>query len=170
MMEYLLPRGDERVVLGEQVLRHMGSHRQTRRWHREAGGQLFARFVPGAVLVEHITGPRRSDRRSRASYQPDRAAEQREIHDMHALGLHYVGDWHTHPERSPSPSVVDRKAMIDMFSNSATQAEGFLLVVVGTASFPGGLHASWVSRAGMAELPPVPTGTSKMLGPTLFCW
>ena len=169
-MEFLLPRGDERVVLDEQVLRHLESHRQTRLWHREAGGQLFARFDPGAVLVERITGPRRTDRRSRASYHPDRAAEQREIHDMHALGFHYVGDWHTHPETLPLPSAVDRSAMVDMFANSSTQAEGFLLVVVGTAPFPRGLHASWIGHAGMIALQTMRAGTSKMLGPPLFEW
>lgn len=167
-MKYLLPSGDEHVVLCEQVLRHMNGHRQTRIWHREAGGQLFGRFAPGAMLIERITGPRRSDRRSRASYHPDRMAEQREIHDLHTLGFHYVGDWHTHPEPFPTPSTVDRSAMVDMFANSSTQAEGFLLVVVGTAPFPRGLHASWIGRAGMVELPTMRTHTPKMLGPLIF--
>lgn len=167
-MKYLLPGGDEHVVLCEQVLRHMNSYRQTKFWHREAGGQLFGRFVPAAMMVERITGPRRSDRRSRTAYHPDRAAEQREIHDMHALGFHYMGDWHTHPQRIPFPSTLDRTAMLEMYANSSTQAEGFLLVVAGTAPFPRGLHASWVSRAGMSELSTMCTRTLKMLGPPLF--
>ncbi len=151
-MEYLLPDDGELVVLCDAVLRHMAAHRQSKLWHREAGGQLFGRFAPGAMLVEHITGPRRSDKRSRTSYRPDRVAEQREIHDMHAHGHHYMGDWHTHPEPAPAPSALDKATMEDMFANSLTQAEGFLLVIAGTAAPPRGLHVSWITRAGMAKL------------------
>ena len=159
VIEYLLPGSGGRIILSRQVLQHMAVHRQTRLWHREAGGQLFGTFAPGAMVVERITGPRGSDKRSRTAYHPDRAAEQREIHDMHVLGFHYAGDWHTHPEKHPSPSRQDRNAMVDMFANSRTEADGFLLVVVGTADPPRGLHASWVSKSGMVGLPVVPART-----------
>lgn len=150
-MEYSLPGLWERLVLGEHALGYMSSYRQTRIWHREAGGQLFGRFEPGRIIVERATGPRRGDRRTRTTYVPDRQAEQGEIRAMHARSLHYLGDWHTHPERHPSPSASDRASMIEMYSNSLTEAEGFVLVVVGTAVPPCGLHVSWVTRAGMAQ-------------------
>ncbi len=153
MMGFLLPGSVERVVLCKQVLQHMTSYRQSKCWSREAGGQLFARFEPGIMLVERVTGPRRSDKRSRYAYHPDRTAEQREIHQMHALGYHYVGDWHTHPERHPSPSAQDRAAMVDLFTESKTQADGFLLLIQGTGEYPSGLHASWASYAGLVALP-----------------
>jgi hypothetical protein len=53
------------------------------------------------------TGPRRTDRRTRTSSVPDRRAEQREIDDRFRRGLHFLGDWHTHPKNIPHPSGPD---------------------------------------------------------------
>ena len=92
---------------------HFRNHRQLRWWHREAGGQLFARFALPDIVIEKATGPRRSDWRTRYSYRPNRRAEQREIRAHHAQGLHFVGDWHSHPSRFHDPrraiSVVCRR-------------------------------------------------------------
>jgi hypothetical protein len=59
------------------VISHLDRHRQTRIWHREAGGLLFARIALPTIDICAITGPRRGDRRSRYSYRPDERAEQR---------------------------------------------------------------------------------------------
>ena len=53
------------------VLSHLDQHRQTRFWHREAGGLLFARLELPNIEVCEATGPRRTDRRTRYSYWPD---------------------------------------------------------------------------------------------------
>lgn len=166
---YQLPNGRQRLVLGSGVLAHVISHRQMRRWRKEAGGQLFARFEPGRAVVERVTGPRRTDRRTRTTYLPDRAAEQREIREMHAEGFHYVGDWHTHPERFPQPSALDRMTMVEMFEGSVTQAEGFLLLIVGTGDPPAGLHVAWANRGGLTRLFPAREADAmRVLGTALF--
>jgi integrative and conjugative element protein (TIGR02256 family) len=121
------------------VLQHFAECRQTRLWLREAGGLLFARIVGNDITIEEATGPRRTDRRSRYSYEGDRLAEQPEIDDRHARGLDYVGDWHTHPERWPKPSPDDDRAMISRVRESQHQLLGFVFAIVGTAPFPKGL-------------------------------
>jgi integrative and conjugative element protein (TIGR02256 family) len=129
----------ETVLFTDPVLRHFEAHRQVRFWQREAGGLLFARLAPGVIRVEEVTGPRATDRRGRRSYQGDRRAEQREIDGRHADGLHYVGDWHTHPEPRPSPSAADEAAMIARVTRSDHQLRGLLFAIVGTAPAPDGL-------------------------------
>jgi integrative and conjugative element protein (TIGR02256 family) len=128
------------VELGDEVLERFRRHRQTRWWRREAGGQLFARFGPGRLLVASATGPRPGDGRWRLAYRPDRAAEQREIDAMFARGLHYVGDWHTHPEDVPRPSPTDLDSIAECARRSRHELSGLLLVVVGRADPPRGLH------------------------------
>jgi len=105
--------------------------------HREAGGQLFAAFSDDAVIIKEATGPRWTDRRHH-----DRKAEQREIVGHHARGLHYVGDWHTHPSMRPSPSDLDYQSIRDSVRQSAHQLDGFVLIVVGTLRAPEGFHVS----------------------------
>lgn len=109
---------------------------------REAGGQLFARFDGFRIIVEEATGPRRSDRRTRTSYVPSRLAEQREINSRYERGLHYIGDWHTHPEKIPSPSLIDMRSIDDCVAKSEHSLNGFILIVVGTVEPPDGFHTA----------------------------
>jgi len=53
--------------------------------------------------------------------------------------MHYVGDWHTHPQAVPEPSIVDVESIGDCFRRSTKAIGGFLLVVVGREPFPLGL-------------------------------
>ena len=139
---YPIGTSGQQITIVDSVVEHVRRHRQRRWYHREAGGQLFARIEGDRLLVVEATGPRRSDRRSRASYFPDRQAEQIEIAERHPKGLQFVGDWHTHPDTRPQPSGRDLASMAECFSKSAHSLNGFLLVIVGTADPPDGIHVS----------------------------
>src|SRR5690606_10810567 len=95
-----------------------------------SGGQLFARLAPPIIEIVEATGPRPTDRRGRTSYEPDPHAEQLEIEARHRQGLHFVGDWHTHPERCPVPSVRDLISITDCVRRSRHHLSGFVLLVV----------------------------------------
>ena len=99
-------------------------------------------FQAKTITIEEATGPRRSDIRSRYSYIPDRKAEQREINERFPSGLHFIGDWHTHPEQIPHLSGTDLDNMRECVKKSRHAVSGFLLIVVGTDPQPSGLHAS----------------------------
>jgi integrative and conjugative element protein (TIGR02256 family) len=142
MIEYPLGSSGQVIILTDGVLSHLAGFRQSRRSHAEAGGQLFARFEDVKIVIEEATGPRATDRRTRTSYVPDRAAEQQEILGRHARGLHYVGDWHTHPDSAPEPSPRDLASMVECVTKSTHALNGFLLVIVGQADPPAGLHVS----------------------------
>lgn len=146
MMKYFLRDEAAEAVLMPELLSHVAVHRQKRLWSSEAGGLLFGTFEGEVAVVRLATGPRRTDRRSRHSYEPDLAAENREILKQHELGLHYVGMWHTHPERVPTPSCLDNATMQRCFSTATHELRGFLLLVVGTDNPPEGLHLSFVGR------------------------
>ncbi|MFD1476692.1 Mov34/MPN/PAD-1 family protein [Ancylobacter polymorphus] len=136
------PTGSLRVLVRGAVLLHVSHHRQTSCWRREAGGQLFARIHGDEWSVEQATGPRQGDLRSRFGFRPNRKAEQQEIGERFTAGLHYVGDWHTHPESSPKPSSTDISSMKDMVSASHHELPGFLMMIVGTRPGPSGI---WLS-------------------------
>lgn len=142
-MIYPIGESGQRIVFTDEVLGHFEKYRQMRWWQREAGGQLFARFDLPTITIVEATGPRRGDRRSRLSYHPDRDAEQREIAAHHSRGLHFVGDWHTHPQDLPIPSSRDEESMREAFTKSGHSLNGFLLVIRGLRPLPEGL-AVWV--------------------------
>ena len=175
MIVYPIGNSGQSVVLNELVVRHLARHRQLRCRRLEAGGQLFARFDGSEIVIVEATGPRRRDRRSRTSYVPDRRAEQKEIEERHGRGLHFVGDWHTHPEARPTPSETDVRNIADCFKRSTHALNGFILIVVGRANAPGGLHVSlydgvnrlvlWPARCeNSANLPAVQPNTQIVSG------
>src|SRR5689334_6509783 len=118
MIEYPIGASGQILVLSTPVLDHFSQHRQLRWYQCEAGGQLFARLEEKRIIVTEATGPRRSDRRSRCSYEPDRTAEQREIDERFREGIHFVGDWHTHPEDLPQPSDRDETSIAETVARS----------------------------------------------------
>jgi integrative and conjugative element protein (TIGR02256 family) len=135
MIEYSLGGSGQVVVLTQPVLNRFRRHRQ--RWYqRDAGGQLFARFVVSRIIIEEATGPRRSDVRSFASFRPNRRQEQAEILTRHRDGLHYIGDWHTHPQDIPIASPMDIESIGDCVRRSRHDLKGFLLIVVGRRQPP----------------------------------
>jgi integrative and conjugative element protein (TIGR02256 family) len=130
------------VHFSAPVLAEFFKYRQTNRWSSESGGQLFARIQQNQWTIVTASGPKRTDIRRRFRFFPDRNAEQLEINSLFDQGLHYVGDWHTHPEHHPAPSTLDLESMRDLTKKSRHQLPGFLMVIVGTADAPSGL---WVS-------------------------
>jgi len=154
VIEYQVGESGQVLVFSDAVLEHFRRHRQTRLWQKEAGGQLFARFTLPRIMVEEATGPRRTDHRTRTSYSADRAAEQREIVERHTRGLHFIGDWHTHPETRPSPSSQDDHSIAECFARSTHGLNAFVLVIVGIAALPETLYVAVHSAELTSRLAP----------------
>ena len=153
-------------MIQPSVLRTFTNHRQLRSDAPEAGGQLFARIDGANILLELATGPRKSDKRSRYSYQPDRHAEQEEINQLHRENLLFVGDWHTHPEPIPHPSPQDFASIRDSVAKSRHHLNGFLLAIVGTGTIPTALWIGLHSTTEFLQLVPLPHHHSESMTST----
>lgn len=142
IISYPIGSSSQVLQFNENILAHFRRNQQSRFWHREAGGQLFAQIADGLISVVEATGPRSTDKRSRTNYVPDRWAEQREIDERFPWGLHFIGDWHTHPEDRPQPSPIDINSTGDGVRRSRHSLHGFVLVIVGRNDFPDGLFVA----------------------------
>lgn len=156
-LDFRIP-GDGSVLRVEaDVLTVFARNRQRHIWYTEACGQLFARFDRENVTIARATGPHKGDRRGRFFCHPDRRVEQSEINEMFAEGLHYVGDWHTHPEPRPSPSCRDEDNMMEILAGARLEVRGLFLIIVGVNDFPGGLWAGLCCSGRKPErLEPIP--------------
>lgn len=130
------------IVFSDQVLEHFARHQQLRPKDPEAGGQLFARLTRYEIYVELATGPRKGDKRSRFGYAAQPGEEQKEIDRLFPSGLHFVGDWHTHPEINPRPSATDLATIGSCSFKSKHRLAAFMLVIVGQGAVPDCLHIS----------------------------
>jgi len=145
---------DLRFEFSDSCLEQLASRRQTSCVRREIGGQLFARVEGGTYRIEHATVTRGRSRRARFGFWPDRAAEKADILRLFEQDLHYVGDWHTHPEPTPHPSAIDSAEMLDIFRRSKHELAAMLLVIVGQSAFPKGLFVGAVHGLGVQSLHP----------------
>lgn len=127
----------------QTVLTHLYVNAQHKFWSREAGGQLFASINNDRWVIAKATGPRPTDFRSRFAFRPDRKAENTEILALFQEGLHYVGDWHTHPQDVPSPSHTDICNITETVQASEHSLPGFLMAIVGRIPATDGLWLSF---------------------------
>lgn len=101
----------------------------------EAGGVLLGRHLhdESAIIVDAITTPLPSDRRSRTRFyrsQQHQVAIDQAWRNSHRTCT-YLGEWHTHPEAIPTPSPIDhadwqRRLQADQFT------EPLFFIIVGT--------------------------------------
>lgn len=94
-----------------EVQKVFDTYRQTEIRSYEAGGILVGYRRGPHIEVTHITTPFETDIRGRNRFERKDPGHQVFL-DQHWKNsghlLTYVGEWHTHPSRTASPSVIDR--------------------------------------------------------------
>lgn len=153
---YRVGKADQELVICPSVLQHFHNHQQKSFSAAEVGGQLFAEFQQRRICVTVATGPASEDKRGRYWFVPNQKRQNTEIQNLFKRGLHFVGDWHTHPEPTPSPSGTDLNSMQDCFKKSRHQLKSFVMIIVGQAEFPAGLWVSLHTEKRAQRLEPVP--------------
>lgn len=152
MIEFGLPNSEQKLVFSNAVIQHLDKYRQRSAGDVEAGGQLFAYIEGATVFVDLATGPRKQDFRTRFGFQPNRRQEQQEIAVMFKKGLHYIGDWHTHPEEHPVPSRRDIASIMETFHRSRHQLAGFVMMIVGISCDVDGLYVAICNGSNVTRL------------------
>jgi integrative and conjugative element protein (TIGR02256 family) len=133
---------DEYLIVLPKPLFAIYRYRQNKENMCESGGMLFARISPGEVVINKVTEPQKCDRRGRYSFRPSLQSQQKIINIEFKKGNHYVGEWHTHPEVVPAPSIIDIKSMSDCFLKSKHQLGNFVMIVIGSGNISSSL---WIS-------------------------
>jgi integrative and conjugative element protein (TIGR02256 family) len=110
---------------------------QDRDTKTEAGGVLLGRFIIGCddVVVDAVTIPMKGDKRSKFHFFRSAQYHQKRIQKAWQFSdgvCNYLGEWHTHPESDPSPSLHDtlewkRKLRFDKYDS-----DFLFFVIVGT--------------------------------------
>ncbi len=152
MLIFELPGKKQRLAFTGSVLKSFEQHRQFGLFSKEAGGQLFAKITPDIVIVAVATGPHRKDLRSLFGFVPNKARLKIEILEYFNKGFHYVGDWHSHPQRNPRPSTLDLQSMKQCFSRSKHELEHFILVIVGNNRSPNCLWVGAIDSKSIINL------------------
>lgn len=108
--EWRLPDGGF-LLVGDNVIESVSRYRQSESQDTEAGGILlgYRRDPHLEILLATEPGPR--DIRRRTFFErcdPSHQLLATRAWEADAY-MHYLGEWHTHPESSPTPSALDRR-------------------------------------------------------------
>lgn len=119
------------------ALTKLRTHAQHERRAPEAGGVLLGRWLADGLgfVVDDITEPLPEDRRTRSSFFRSGPGHMRAIEaSLRDSGdtRGYLGEWHTHPEPSPTPSAVDLRDWRRRLRDDEVELPWVFFVIVGT--------------------------------------
>ena len=126
----------QRLIIVEHALKQMQAFAQHRFWDREAGGVMMGRHLLDShdVVVDEVSPPQDADRRSRFNFfrsrKHEQVARQRWLEE-HSTSA-YLGLWHTHPERDPTPSGVDQNDWQQAVAGDTYEGDRLFFPIVGT--------------------------------------
>jgi integrative and conjugative element protein (TIGR02256 family) len=128
------PLNDGLIIVTSAVLRQINRHRQITAEDHEAGGILLGARRGRHIDITFATTPKRGDRGSRAGFH-----RLSPFHQSFAIRawrrlcrkLDYVGEWHTHPERNPSPSRIDRAEWAKLMRSRRSELVFMILGISG---------------------------------------
>lgn len=126
-----IPQSKQRVLIASNVLKTFSAARQLSRDAKETGGLLFAEISADWINIVDASNADAAASVSRFRFVPKLKTRRERIIRAFGKGLHFVGEWHTHPEYDPSPSVLDNKSMNDSFIKSKHELTTFMMIIVG---------------------------------------
>jgi integrative and conjugative element protein (TIGR02256 family) len=126
----------QRVIFVEDAVKQLLAHAQRSWWQAEAGGVLLGRHLLDSsdLVIDEVTTPQKKDRRGRFSFfrSKQHGVVARTRWAAHSSTLAYLGLWHSHPEREPTPSAVDRRDWENAVANDVFEGDRLFFPIVGT--------------------------------------
>lgn len=101
------------VMLADAVAKAISRFTELPEANCEAGGVLLGRYRGPHIEILSCTTPLPDDLRNRFGFaRQDKGHQTLAIKEWLESGgsISFVGEWHTHPERHPTPSWVDRRS------------------------------------------------------------
>lgn len=128
----------QRLIIVEHALQQMQAFAQHQLWNSEAGGVLLGRHLLDSydVVVDEVSTPQKSDRRSRFGFfrssKHEQVARQRWLQEKSTSA--YLGLWHTHPVCDPYPSGVDKRDWHQAVEGDTYEGDRLFFPIIGTRS------------------------------------
>ena len=145
-----LQLGPYTIVLHAQPLDILELFTQHSKKAPESGGIMLGKLINGEINVLKLSVPTSLDKASRTNFERSKVAAQiildYEFHNSSGQ-LTYLGEWHTHPERFPTPSYTDLHMLKEQFKQNTLQVDFVLLLIKGTE----GLYIRLMDKHGYYE-------------------
>ncbi|MCW4629413.1 MULTISPECIES: Mov34/MPN/PAD-1 family protein [Marinomonas] len=118
------------VYIDQKVLETIDQYRQIETKVPESGGFLCGYYKGVNLHVIDLTVPQPKDIQRRCAFQrldPKHVDQARDLYINSGGKINCLGEWHTHPEKNPTPSYIDRQGWNIFNRNRPTQPAIFLI-------------------------------------------
>lgn len=124
------------LIIEREALNIMESFIQNDRKKHESGGILLGQIKDDRIYVQNVSPPNKFDRSGRYYFHRDKDAAQIIIDYEFANSggsVIYLGEWHTHPESVPKPSMQDMKMINGQYNSGTLNVPFVLMFIQGTS-------------------------------------
>jgi len=122
------------VEIAENVLKALSSFKQKGKNKFEAGGILLGQVVKNTIYITKLSFPNHLDKAKRTFFDRHKLPAQiiinHEFSNSDGKTI-YLGEWHTHPELTPTPSSVDLKMLKQQFKMNRLNLDCIYLLIQG---------------------------------------
>lgn len=123
------------------VIERIAGHRQVSQGDPEAGGLLIGTRRGRHIQISDMTEPQTSDARGRFLFLRNtigHAEAATRLWRSSNQQLDYLGEWHTHPQRTPTPSGLDLAEWLRLGS-ARDDAHPMVFLIAGIETFYGAM-------------------------------
>lgn len=127
------------IIVETPVLHTLNKYRQLHHNQPEQGGVFIGEIRSPHIIITHVTEPSPNDRASRFGFVRKKQHHQVIADQLwQASGgyLTYIGEWHTHPESNPLPSITD----ISSWGNGLPRDSASIVAIIGQKTDWWGYH------------------------------
>jgi len=124
------------IRINLDVLSRLNAFRQIEHYMPESGGVLIGEvYGNNGFWIKDVTIPNKKDISSRYKFIRQDPSHQKIVENWHTKSkgtMQYLGEWHSHPEKKPSPSLIDlhswKKLSLKMGKQMGIQPFLFLIL------------------------------------------
>ncbi|GAM14275.1 Mov34/MPN/PAD-1 family protein [Mesobacillus selenatarsenatis] len=152
MKELLFNLPDGRTLfIREPAIQKMLGYQQSNENDCEAGGILIGRILieNNHFIIDEVSEPYPTDTRKRHRFIRSQKGHQEYFNALweeYEGRCFYLGEWHTHPEKVPLPSTVDRRGWRENLS-LLYETDSLFFIIVGTEKIK-----VWYGKCGTGEI------------------
>jgi integrative and conjugative element protein (TIGR02256 family) len=130
---------DLSIKISFEVLKKMFHYVQNDNNKPEAGGILIGHDLEdNNFSITDISIPSVYDKSSRFNFTRSKKNAQQILNKFfkESNGKKiYLGEWHTHPEDYPTPSLLDNKSILERMQKDVLNSEIIFMIIVGRKNF-----------------------------------
>ena len=127
-----------KLKITNNVLEQFRLFRQIEQGEHEAGGLLLGRYIINSndTIIDLISTPQLNDVSSPVKFIKNKDEHQAivdEAWEKSCGTCNFLGEWHTHPEKIPSPSIIDIKNWKSIISKAVFESNSLYFLIIGSS-------------------------------------